>query len=207
MLLLLRRRDSAVRNGLDRGLDPTGIADKIEAVFRLAIPDARELSRLAGLSRLRAEAASVGFTLAKTAHTLTTEAARDIVRAKATATSYANRWLRNATGDKTAQAAANASSVTKGSVARIGATENAEAFSGGRKAALENVKRPGLLRVWDSTLDKATCPVCRGAEGTIVGIREPFPIGEPGATHPWCRCNWTLLTETEADGLTTIQAA
>lgn len=115
-----------------------------------------------------------------------------------------SRWLRNATvGGVDAATAA-----TQGSLRRIAVTESAEAYGSGRAKVLRAQPRIiRLLRVWDATLDKRTCPICRGADGTIVGARESFPDGEPGAVHPWCRCTYTLLTETETNNGRLIEAA
>lgn len=38
-----------------------------------------------------------------------------------------------------------------------------------------------------------------------MGARENFPHGE-APIHPWCRCSWTLLTPSEADGIVTYEA-
>lgn len=43
--------------------------------------------------------------------------------------------------------------------------------------------------VWSATLDRGTCPVCWGLDGTMVPIGKEFPGGErPGDVHPSCRC-------------------
>jgi hypothetical protein len=115
--------------------------------------------------------------------------------------SYSERWYRNVVNATPAEAKA----ATQGSLARIATTETSESFNTGRAKYLDKQPALGLLRVWDATLDKRGCPICAGADGTIVGANEPFPWGEPGAVHPMCRCCWTLLRSTETGGETLIE--
>jgi hypothetical protein len=105
------------------------------------------------------------------------------------------------------QAAQAATSKTEGSLRRIAVTENAEAHNTGKAAAARRLPALGLLRVWDAQLDKLTCPICARMDGTIVGIREPFSIGEPGTIHPWDRCTFTILHTSEDPRGTLIQPA
>jgi SPP1 gp7 family putative phage head morphogenesis protein len=86
------------------------------------------------------------------------------------------------------------------------ATENAEAFNTGRAKALARTSVK-LFRVWDAVLDRRRCPVCASADGMIVGANEPFPIGEPGAVHPRCRCTFSVLKATEINDSLRIEAA
>lgn len=133
------------------------------------------------------------------AATVRTEVARDIQRAAVYAKGYAARWVGKAEGETVAKAAAAASSSTIGSAKRIGITESSEAFNSGRAKALQSpALRSSLLRVWDAALDKRTCPLCSAADGTIVGIKESFPLGEPGGVHAHCRCTSQILTFEES---------
>jgi SPP1 gp7 family putative phage head morphogenesis protein len=83
------------------------------------------------------------------------------------------------------------------------ATESAEAFNDSRIRSLDDIGRRDpwatleLFKVWDSELDKQTCPVCERAHGTIVRIDEDFPDGTPGGVHPRCRCTSHVLTRDE----------
>lgn len=142
------------------------------------------------MASVRRELVSLGVHDAP-AGRLAEEAIRDIVRARIIADSYAKRWEKaaEASGIETASAA------TLGSVERIAATESAEAFNAGR---LRAVRGYSFMRVWDAQLDRRTCPVCESTDGTIVGASEPFPIGEPGAVHPNCRCTWQIITLEES---------
>lgn len=135
--------------------------------------------------------------------TVPSEAVRDVTRARQVADSYAARWLRKAEGDTVAKAAKAASADTQGSLKRISVTESSEAFSSGRAKYLRERPDLGFLRVWDASLDKRTCPICRGNDGLIVGANEPFPGGEPGAVHAFCRCVWALLRSSR-DGSGTL---
>jgi hypothetical protein len=115
--------------------------------------------------------------------------------------SYSERWYRNVVNATPTEAKA----ATQGSLDRIVATETSESFNTGRAKYLDARPALGLLRVWDATLDKRGCPICAGADGTIVGANEPFPWGEPGSVHIQCRCVWTLLRSTEAGDGTLIE--
>lgn len=54
------------------------------------------------------------------------------------------------------------------------------------------------IRVWDSTLDARTCPVCAAADGVWTELGMPFLLRgravEPGKVHPNCRCVAHLAT-------------
>lgn len=134
---------------------------------------------------------------------------RDIERAKTYSKTYAERWLKKANeaveakATTVAKAAKVANTETIGSLKRTAVTESSEAFSSGRAKYLRRSDALGLLRVWDAGLD--SCPICKAADGTIVGAREPFPIGEPGSIHANCCCSWTLLTSAADEQGTLIQ--
>jgi hypothetical protein len=145
------------------------------------------------------EADALGVNLAPA--TLPLETARDFQRARMVGQSYSERWYRNVVNATPAEAKA----ATQGSLDRIVATETSESFNTGRAKYLDTRPALGLLRVWDATLDKRGCPICAGADGTIVGANEPFPWGEPGAVHVNCRCVWTLLRSTETGDGTLIE--
>jgi hypothetical protein len=171
---------------------------------RGAITDARALSRAAGIGRLEAEARALGIDIPRAAQHF--EVARDFLRGRLFGTTYAKAWLAKAKGSSTAEAAKAASGATAGSLRRTAVTESSEAFTSGRTAQAKQLPL-GLLKVWDATLDKRTCPVCDRADGTIVGIRESFPDGEPGGVHAFCRCTWSVLSSSDDDKGTLIQPA
>lgn len=197
-----------------RGKSLDAIAGDIERATADAVRRQRSFSRLAGVTRLEAEARGLGLTLTNRSAALLEEAGRDIKRAASVARRYADRWALKAGGianrakaaSSIRSAALAANVATDGSLKRIGATESSEAFNTGR-AKYIRIATTALLRVWDATNDRRTCPTCSSADGTIVGVREPFPTGEPGAVHPFCRCSWTLLTAAEADSETLITPA
>lgn len=83
-------------------------------------------------------------------------------------------------------------------VRRIATTENAQAYADARDEATDAVARerngatwiPGLLKRWDSTLDKRVCAVCRALDSTLRPWGMTFPKKrEPGHVHPGCRCD------------------
>jgi hypothetical protein len=172
----------------------------VAASVARGIAVARATARDAGIARLEEEAASVGAELSG-ARAASAAVAAEVQRARVLGNSYAERWLRKAEGERAATAAAAASAATQGSATRIAVTESAGAFNEGREEASHEIQAPrsasSLLKVWDATLDRRTCPVCRNADGDIVGVNEHFPAGTPGSVHPFCRCTWQLLTAEE----------
>lgn len=170
--------------------------------MRDAIVLARSGARERGLKRLADEAESLGVT----ADFLTPSNAffRNWARASQVSQSYATRWLRKA---ETLKSPSLASKATQGSLERIGVTESSGAFTAARSEALQQtqlneagggnrvrlVSETRLMKVYDATLDRRTCSVCEGQDGTVVGINESFPAGEPGSVHAFCRCTWQLI--------------
>lgn len=161
---------------------------------------------MAGVSRLRAEAASFGESLGSAADVMQSEITRDIFRARQFAANYARAWFGAASsaGDSVKAAANEASKTTAWQIRRLAVTESAEALNTGRAKYLGQSQALGLLRVWDAVLDKRTCPICSALDGLIVGARERFPHGDP-PVHGHCRCSWQLLTPSEAGGITTYE--
>lgn len=183
-----------------KGLSLSSIQLHMEASVASAIAQSRVVSRAAGITSLGRELASVGAVLGDLSGVAHVAIVRDLRRAKVIAKSYADRWARKAEGKTVASAARTASAATAGSVKRIAATESAESFNSGREEAARDsrgTRGPSLLKVWDATLDRRTCPICRDADGDIVGYHEAFPSGTPGGVHPFCRCTWRLLTSEE----------
>ena len=203
--LLLSRRNEAVSNGIKRGFPLPRIAHDLSRGLQSGIAQSRILSRSAGITRATQELEDIGVPLGLPG-SIVTNVRRDIERAHRYGDSYATRWLKKAEGDTVAQAAKVASKDTLGSLNRIAVTESAEAYGEGRQKAVEalplyegSAARGGhvetvrsLLKVWDAQLD--ACPICKLADGTIVGIKENFPQGVPGAVHPHCLCTWSVLT-------------
>ncbi len=65
---------------------------------------------------------------------------------------------------------------------RVAATEIPNAYSRGH---FEAVQGSGILTMWDSTLESATCDLCAKMHGSLA----PFVHNlYPGDTHPSCRC-------------------
>ena len=204
VVLLLRRRKEAVNFGIARSLPALRIAERIQANVAAGIEQARVISRRAGAESLAVELESLDVTASELSSSAIIHLGRDARRANVFARNYANAWVRNAEGQSVAQAAHAADAQTVGSLKRIAVTESSEAFNGGRSSAAEGT-RTSLLKVWDASLDKRTCPVCASADGTIVGIKESFPLGQPGGVHPWCRCTWSALSLTEHGNHSTIE--
>lgn len=187
-----------------------GISNRVETAVRSAIVNLRQFSAVKGLERLRIELDSLGIDLSR--GRLTQAQAdmliQDTLRARAAAKSYAKAWRDRARGETISEAARAANQGTSGSLKRTGVTESSQAYSEAKRKGAQSVG-VRLYRVWDAILDKRVCPICESADGDIVGLREKFPKGEPGSTHPNCRCTWSLLSESEvaSRGDSLIQAA
>jgi len=158
----------------------------------------RSSSRAIGVSSTVAELSEVGAVVESLAPTAAVT--RDWLRAKAITNRFSER-LTKARASLGSDSAALAK--LRPDIERVAVTESAEAFNGGKAEVADAVphQTTSLLKVWDSTLDKMTCPVCFAADGTIVGIKESFPQGTPGTVHPWCRCTWQALRFDETAGL------
>lgn len=179
------------------------IATSIARTTRNGIVLARQNSRSIGVARFEAEAASAGVTIRARALLNADDFERDWRRGARLGKSYADRWL-----DKAVQLedAAAASEATVGSLERIAVSESSEAFSSARSwAAAESSTVTELLKAWDAMMD--ACPLCWDEDGTIVGVAESFPNGEPGSLHPRCLCSWSLLTMSEASRTKIIKIA
>jgi hypothetical protein len=157
-----------------------------------AVFDGRLLSRQRGLLSLDQEIKRLGFAPVAAPISIVDRAA-DALRANRFADRLAASWYQLVdTGNTRA-----ATKLLSTRIQLAGVTENAEAFNQGRAKYLRAVSTVELLKVWDATLDKRTCPVCSSADGTIVLAREAFPLGEPGAVHPRCRCVWHVIGTSE----------
>lgn len=190
-MLLTRARSEAVR-GAGSLAD---VAAALQPAMRDAIVLTRNGAARRGIERLINEADSLGadVTLQRGASGFF----QDWLRADGISRSYSARWLRSA---EETSSATKANAATQGSLGRIAVTESSQAFNESRLALLDDIRRAPdvatvteLMRVWDATLDRATCPVCEDADGTIVGLNESFPDGEPSGVHPNCRCTFTLI--------------
>ena len=132
--------------------------------------------------------------------------AREIERARAAAMGAADNWGSHyadaiAAGATHEEAVEAARAASQWKVRQLSITETAEVWSDETARVADAASRHGtvLWKVWDAVLDRRTCPVCGGAHGTAVLATERFPDGEPGAVHPFCRCQTILLTREQLD--------
>jgi hypothetical protein len=188
LLLLLRRRKKAVLPFVS-SRSVSWIAERLEREVTEGILDLRLASRHAGISRLKDEALALRtMGPAHSSKGPQNSSTLDLRRAREASRAHSKRWLRLAEASDPRKALDD----SKGSIRRIAATESSEAFNSGRTQwGRENLDSRRLGRQWDAMLD--ACPVCRRQDGIIVGLHEPFPLGEPGTVHPFCRCDWTLV--------------
>lgn len=82
----------------------------------------------------------------------------------------------------------------------IARTEAMRAANAGQKAAWQASAQQGLIpangvrRMWLTTIDERTCPICAPLDGQLTTLDEPWPGGyEPGEVHPNCRCAQRLV--------------
>ncbi len=194
---MTRRRNEAVREGALRNLSPVGTARLISERLRPAIIQGRSLSMVAAESRIRAEIAALGLDVRRVSRA-TRDAFYEFYHANRLADSYAKQWLRKAASSdaKTARDISIAASAgTNHALQRTAITESSIAYGTARLQEARRLADSNLVqRVWDAQLDKRACPRCFRADGTIVGLRESFPEGEPGSIHARCRCTWSLVT-------------
>lgn len=97
---------------------------------------------------------------------------------------------------------ARSTAATAHHVDRIAATENAQAFNDERVRASSTFQLGTVVvtKLWDSTLDARTCPICESLDGQIVPVAADFTHGGrvvvPGRVHPFCRCTFHLIRGT-----------
>jgi hypothetical protein len=188
--LLLLRRNEAI--AMAAGLSLGAIATRISIAVRDAVAEGRDLAQQAATERLNAELATLGLPGFLFTRSILARVGRNALRARIFSARYAQSWLTAAQGDTPIQ---TANRLTAGRLETLGLTEGAIAFNETRSDLARHI--PHLMRMWDSVNDIRTCRICAAAHGTVVGVNEPFPAGEPGAVHPRCLCTWHLLTVNE----------
>jgi hypothetical protein len=194
--LLLTRRNEAAKAALAAGLSLNSAAARVETAVRGGIQSGRSLAAIAAASQARAEAIALGVDIG-TATRRGLEATAEMVRSSRIANNFAKRWLKAAQDSEAssaAKAARSANKTTTNWVRLIGSTEGATAYNSGRLSEARKILPEQLVqRVWDADHCKNMCSRCGDADGTIVGLRESFPEGEPGSVHPRCHCTFSLV--------------
>lgn len=56
----------------------------------------------------------------------------------------------------------------------------------------------GMFHVWSAILDRKTCSVCFGLDGSMIPVGKPWPHGMTMPAHPRCRCVETTIFIPEA---------
>lgn len=173
------------------------MADRLFTGTRKAIVSINGLSRNVGFNTVINELESLGISSDLDESELANFSLLDWVNARPVASRFSTEWLAYANKFGSIQAA-NALSLSK--LQTIAATQSSKSFNEGKNAAADQIDPDfdkTLIKIWDSTLDSNTCPVCAGADGDMVYIHERFTNGEPGAVHPNCRCTYHIQTEAE----------
>jgi hypothetical protein len=194
--LLLTRRNKAVSAAISAGMSLNSTAARVETAIRGGIQDGRSLAAIAAASQARAEALALSIESGSlTRRGL--EATAEMLRASRIAGNFAKRWLKAADAAESPTvggAARLANAATENHVRLIGSTEGSTAYNTGRLSeARKRFPDQLVQRVWDADHCKLMCSRCGSADGTIVGLRESFPEGEPGSAHPRCHCTWQIV--------------
>lgn len=189
-LLLFLRRNKVLAAAA--GLSLIATASLLEKDLREGLAIARAQSQQSATERIRDELYSMGIVLTGVLTSNISRVGRNAARAQFYSRRFATDWLSAARGD---DPIATANAATNARLATLGLTEGAAAFNERRHELARRF--PHLMRMWDAVNDKRTCERCRSADGTIVGVNERFPLGEPGSVHPRCLCTWHLLTVDE----------
>jgi len=198
--------------------DPIVVARRAHDIVAATMLDIRRAARAQGALRFGAEVAAGGMSLA--IPDLPSADDADRLAAERAARGYSDALLRQAQDWMAEHDKAQADPVLQADAAKlevIAATETASAFNDERTRiekhlADENKETswwPFLVKVWDATLDKRTCPVCAKLHGTRRGWGSDFPGGkEAGKIHPNCRCIVNFLAiPIEVPGKTGIRTA
>ncbi len=164
----------------------------LEREIRAGLAEVRADAQNAATERIRDELASLGIVLSGVLASNISRVGRNEGRALLYSRRYATDWLAIARASDSIEAA---NAAMNARLATLGLTEGASAFNERRRELAE--RYPHLMRMWDAVNDRRTCGRCRAADGTIVGVNERFPLGEPGSVHPRCLCTWHLLTVDE----------
>lgn len=177
--------------------------DKVGAIILFglysAIVNFRAFSRSRAVDRMAAEMNFLGIqSLRLNPGAFAEHDARLAARA---ARGYERDWKKAVAKDRrdgsrnTRDARRQATRKMRHRVIMTSATESSEAYNHQRKETLDTAaERYGndfardFVRVWDATLDRRTCDICRGAHGTWVEMNGYFFQGVPGSVHPLCRC-------------------
>lgn len=176
-------------------------AAQIEKAAAGAVVTGRALARSSARSVMLGDLAALGATPGG-ARALLDMVASDAARALRAARSVAERAAQLARDGLTDEGARVALTPK---LELVAATESAEAYNAERAAIAAGAGSvTSILKVWDAELDRRTCSVCSGLDGTIIGLGEAFPLEQP--VHPRCRCTFTLLRSDEQPGEIEIRA-
>lgn len=184
--------------------------------IQTAVMAGRQEARDLGAARLASELAAAGVVVS--IHDLATwDHKEDETRSQLAGAALSSAWLSAVTFSalkalrededvvvKMARAKlVMASRAEKTSETEAATALNAERRDGLSLAAAENETLAARLvearlgKRWDAQAD--ACHLCAPFDGTVVGINEDFPGGEPGWMHIRCLCVYTIVPLSEAD--------
>jgi len=163
---------------------------QLQRVTLATVADVWRLSALAGRRSAERESAQLGT---RTSGQVVVPPTNQIARAR----SVSERLAKAAKDAARGKGIKEALATIRGRIDTIARTESASVFNRAKAAAVD----VQVVRVWDATLDKRTCPICARAHGTFSAPDGSFSVGEPGSVHPKCRCTFYLLSPSEARGM------
>ena len=189
-----------VAGGADPHASLVGASHLLEQLLERDLGLVRTAARREAVRSFQVESVAAG--LPSLTLRLRDDRAFDRSRASAAAKAFAARWLALGVahlGVDGAEPLRAPSVAQEGSQARlevVARTEPAQAWGDERDGLsddyAEESRRRGLvvpLKVWDATLDRKTCRVCEGLDGTVRPFGVDFPGGlVPGSVHPSDRC-------------------
>lgn len=191
---------AAVQSAVERHpRGPVGIVARQSAdAARPLLAKARRAARAVGAKTLEREIDALGPQLTAyglgSASLAKASVADDSAFIDAAVARYHDRLIEKAvSGDDNAAMIAAGDSVLREDTTRLVAS----GFSSERDRLLKRTAEeyegaewlPAILRMWDSTLDRRTCPRCHVMEGQLRPIGLDFSNGSmPGDVHLWCRC-------------------
>lgn len=198
MVIALRRATRAELSITRVRRGPAFVFDSLESLrarWSPLILQSRRAARVAGAQRLMREAKVFDLALRLPGRAaMAATVAHDQLRAGRASQWLASRLQRRTVAESAGgvvdfdAAVRGAARKLESDFTAVASTENSTAFNAERRMVASTAEVQ-MLRVWDAELDKLTCEICFGLDGTIVGMGESFPGGvSPGGVHPRCRC-------------------
>lgn len=201
---LARAKVSAASGVMRSPADVQARARTIQAGLTQAVTTGRERARGAGLASMRGEWVGVRSGLIRSGISplavpvgLRPSRQRDdsqvaaAVASEATGVFLANAERLLADGEVSASAALPDYVLDETAATQTSQAFNGERFSIEKALTVEFANSnwlPLVGKMWDATLDRRACPICRGKDGTLRPLGFDWDGQSPGNPHRRCRC-------------------